>query len=122
LVSAGLWEPGLGVRVDHRGLEWIAAARHGNGSGAGERSRPRAWCLGPDGDGDRGLAGGGWARRAVLYLLNLPLALKSVTEPLGRSGLKKAVIRSLVQLVVYPAVLIWAIWRANKVIKAGETQ
>lgn len=57
---------------------------------------------------------------AVLYSLSLPLALQSVTDPIGRQGLLKAVVRSLVQLVVFPVVLITVMVRARRFLKAGD--
>ena len=37
----------------------------------------------------------------VLYSLNIPLALRVVTEPLAASGIRKAIVKALVQGVVY---------------------
>lgn len=37
----------------------------------------------------------------VLYALNIPLALRAVTNPLAASGLKKAIVKSLIQGPVY---------------------
>lgn len=59
---------------------------------------------------------------AVLYSLSLPLALKSVTDPIGRQGLLKAVARSLVQLVVFPVVLITVMVRARRFLKVGDAR
>ena len=54
----------------------------------------------------------------VIYLLNIPLAFKTVQEPLLRTGLKKAVTKSIGQGVLYPlAFVITAVqgWRhANR--------
>jgi len=38
----------------------------------------------------------------VLYVLTIPLAVRSVSEPLAAMGLKKAIIKSLIQGTVYP--------------------
>ena len=40
----------------------------------------------------------------VLYLLNIPLALKSVTDPVALSGLKRAMTKTMGQAVVYTVV------------------
>ena len=40
----------------------------------------------------------------VLYATNLPLALRAVTDPLARSGLKRAIAKALVQGVMYGGV------------------
>lgn len=40
----------------------------------------------------------------VLYATNLPLALRSVVDPLARSGLKRAIAKALVQGVMYGSV------------------
>lgn len=66
----------------------------------------------------RGIA---WAMRAVglvallltailavgllVYLLDVPLALRVVTDPTARSGLKRAIFKAAVQGTLYPAVL-----------------
>lgn len=42
----------------------------------------------------------------VIYLLNLPLAFQSVQEPVLRTGLKKAVTKTIGQLVLYPAAFV----------------
>lgn len=42
----------------------------------------------------------------VIYLLNLPLAFKSVTEPILRTGLKKAVTKTISQGVFYPTAFV----------------
>jgi hypothetical protein len=50
----------------------------------------------------------------VLYATTLPIALRSVTDPVIRSGLHKAVIKTAVQCVAYPIGLSWlaiAAWR-----------
>ncbi|MBM4188464.1 MAG: hypothetical protein FJ206_14270 [Gemmatimonadetes bacterium] len=57
---------------------------------------------------------------AVLYGLTAPVAYRSVSDPIALAGLKKAIVRSLVQLVVYPAVLLILVWRALGLIKRGD--
>jgi hypothetical protein len=42
----------------------------------------------------------------ALYALTLPLALDSVSDPLARSGLQRAIAKTLLQGVVYPATFI----------------
>jgi hypothetical protein len=44
---------------------------------------------------------------AVVYGLTIPLAAKGFGVPQVGLGLKKAIVRSLVQLVVYPTVMLW---------------
>lgn len=43
---------------------------------------------------------------ALLYASNVPLALRTVTEPLARSGLKRALVKGAVQGTLYPLVLL----------------
>lgn len=43
----------------------------------------------------------------VFWALNLPLAFKTVQDPLPRQGLKKSVAKTLAQAVLYPAAFIW---------------
>lgn len=42
----------------------------------------------------------------VVYVLDLPLAFRVVTDPSARSGLERAVIKALVQGTLYPTVLL----------------
>lgn len=42
----------------------------------------------------------------VVYALTIPLALRAVTEPLAVTGLKKAIIKALIQGTVYPVVFL----------------
>lgn len=44
---------------------------------------------------------------ALLYVTNVPIALQSVQDPGVRTGLKKAIAKTSVQAVVYPAALLW---------------
>jgi hypothetical protein len=63
------------------------------------------------------LAGG------VLYLLTVPLGLRSVTDPMALLGLKKAMAKSLVQLLVYPALFLTiavAGWRSTAAITSRK--
>ena len=57
---------------------------------------------------------------AVLYALTVPLALKSVTDPIALSGLHKAVVRSALQLLVYPPILLYVGWRAFRAMREGD--
>ena len=61
------------------------------------------------------LAGG------VLYGLTVPLALKSVADPIALSGLRKAILRSVVQLLVYPPIVLYLVWRAWRTMREGDT-
>ena len=49
---------------------------------------------------------------AILYLLNLPIALQSVTQPVIRTGLKKAIAKTAGQSVLYPLAFGWIAWKA----------
>jgi hypothetical protein len=44
---------------------------------------------------------------AVLYATTVPIAMKSVTNPVIQTGLTKAVIKTVVQCVAYPIGLTW---------------
>lgn len=57
---------------------------------------------------------------AGFYALDVPIALKEVTEPMGRTGLKKAILRTIVQLIAYPLVLVFVIFRARRLLKTGD--
>jgi hypothetical protein len=51
---------------------------------------------------------------ALLYATTVPLALRAVTDPVIRTGLEKAVIKTAVQCTAYPIGLVWlavAAWR-----------
>lgn len=43
----------------------------------------------------------------VIWALNLPLAFRTVQDPLPRLGLKKSVAKTLAQAVLYPAAFMW---------------
>ena len=60
------------------------------------------------------------AAMVVLYALTVPLALRSIVDPIALTGLKKAIVRSAFQVVVYPAVLLFVVWRANRMIRHGD--
>jgi hypothetical protein len=47
----------------------------------------------------------------VVFLLDVPVALKSVTQPAVRSGLERAIVKALVQGVLYPTVLAAIGWQ-----------
>ncbi len=44
----------------------------------------------------------------LLYALNVPLALRAVSDPLARQGVLKAMVKTAVQVVAYPTGLIAA--------------
>jgi hypothetical protein len=44
---------------------------------------------------------------AVLYLTDVPLALRSIQDPSLRVGLVKAMVKTGVQIVVYPSLFFW---------------
>lgn len=44
---------------------------------------------------------------AMLYATTIPLALKAVPDPLVLIGIKRAILKTAVQAVVYPAALFW---------------
>lgn len=48
---------------------------------------------------------------AVLWALNLPIAFKSVLEPVARQGLKKSVTKTVAQAVLYPVAFLWIGWQ-----------
>jgi len=56
---------------------------------------------------------------AVLYVTNVPIALKTVDEPLIRTGLKKAIVKTLGQSIVYPIGFLWVGMKAWRHAKAG---
>ena len=55
---------------------------------------------------------------AVLFLKNIPVALRSVTDPILQQGLKESVLRSAVQLVGYLAALAWMVTRLRQFARA----
>jgi len=51
---------------------------------------------------------------AVLWVTNVPLALRSTEDPLGLLGIQRSVIKSSVQILCYPVAFVWigvAGWR-----------
>jgi len=51
---------------------------------------------------------------AILYAMDIPLALKAVQNPLARAGLTKAIVKAFGLIIVYTAVFSWiavASWR-----------
>lgn len=53
----------------------------------------------------------------VLYATNVPIALRSVTQPVAHQALMKAITKTTVQLVVYPVGLFWLAvlgWRYSR--------
>ena len=49
---------------------------------------------------------------AILYVTNVPIALKAVTQPAIRTGLKKAIAKAAAQSVLYPTAYAWLAWKA----------
>jgi hypothetical protein len=49
---------------------------------------------------------------ALLYVTNVPIALKAVTEPAIRTGLKKAIAKASAQSLLYPVAYLWIGWQA----------
>lgn len=49
---------------------------------------------------------------AVLFLTDIPLALQSKVEPLVMTGIKKSILKTLVQAAIYPVVLMYVAVRA----------
>jgi hypothetical protein len=47
------------------------------------------------------------ALAAILYATNVPIALQSVSDPLVKTGLKKAIVKTALQAVVYPCAFVW---------------
>lgn len=43
----------------------------------------------------------------VLYLTNVPIAMKAVTQPVPRLGLKRAIGKAALQGTVYPLAFVW---------------
>jgi len=56
---------------------------------------------------------------AVLYVTNVPIALKTVEEPALRTGLKKAIVKALGQSVIYPIVLLSVAVKSWRHARAG---
>lgn len=48
---------------------------------------------------------------AVIWALNLPLAFRSVQDPVARLGLKKSVAKSVAQIILYPVAFLWIGWQ-----------
>jgi hypothetical protein len=51
---------------------------------------------------------------AVVWVTNVPLALESTEDPLGRLGVQRVVIKAAVQILLYPVAFVWlgvAGWR-----------
>lgn len=43
----------------------------------------------------------------ALYATTIPIALDSVSDPLVRLGVKKAILKALIQMLLYPAAFFW---------------
>ncbi len=57
---------------------------------------------------------------AVLYGLSAPVTLGTASDPTGMGSIKKTLARSLVQIGLYPVVIGWVVFRANRFIKSGD--
>ena len=55
---------------------------------------------------------------AVIWALNLPLAFRSVQEPVARLGLKKSVAKSVAQVILYPVAFLWIGWQGLRHVRA----
>ncbi len=55
---------------------------------------------------------------AVIWALNLPLAFKSVQDPVARLGLKKSVAKSVAQAILYPVAFLWIGWQGLRHVRA----
>lgn len=51
---------------------------------------------------------------AVIWALNLPLAFKTVQEPVARLGLKKSVAKTVAQAILYPVAFLWIGWQGMR--------
>lgn len=51
---------------------------------------------------------------AALWALNLPLAFRSVQEPVARLGLKKSVAKTVAQAILYPVAFLWIGWQGMR--------
>ena len=56
----------------------------------------------------------------VLYGTRVSEALAAVSDPLGVWGLRKAVVRSVAQMLIYSGVLVFIVRRASGLLKAGD--
>ncbi len=57
---------------------------------------------------------------AVLYGLSAPVTLGSSTDPTGMGSIKKTMVRSLIQLGLYPVLIGWVVLLANRFVKRGD--
>ena len=57
---------------------------------------------------------------AVLYGLSVVVVIGMTSDPTGMSSIKKAIVRSIFQIAVYPMVLGVLVFRANQFIKRGD--
>lgn|SRR5574341_444297 len=49
---------------------------------------------------------------AILYVTNVPIALKAVSQPMIRTGLKKAIVKAAGQSILYPLAFLWIALKA----------
>ena len=57
----------------------------------------------------------------VVFLLDVPVALKAVTQPVVRAGLVRAIAKALVQGVLYPTVLAAIGWQGVRATRRART-
>jgi hypothetical protein len=57
----------------------------------------------------------------VVFLLDVPVALKAVTQPVVRAGLDRAIIKALVQGVLYPTVLAAIGWQGVRATRRARS-
>jgi len=51
---------------------------------------------------------------AILYLPQISTALASVKDPTVKIGVQRAILKTIIQLVMYPVVLLWIAWLSWK--------
>lgn len=54
------------------------------------------------------------AAALVLFLLDVPVALRAVIDPVAKTGLRRAILKALVQGLVYPSVLLAIGWQGAR--------
>lgn len=57
----------------------------------------------------------------VIFLLDIPVALRTVTDPVLRAGLDRAIVKAIVQGVLYPTVLATVGWRGVRAAGRART-
>jgi hypothetical protein len=59
---------------------------------------------------------------AVLFLTNVPMAMKAQVEPILKVGIKKAISKTLIQSAAYPVVLLYVAVKAWRHSLASTTE